>query len=152
MKLVKFGVGTWTVYGICNARGDCQVLDMIAELETRRGNAVLSDLREYIPNSMPRDWHRQELSAALNGTDLLEFRWPTGKGGTPRILWFYDAGRVIVCAVGIDKKGSMGNEIIKTAERLRKEYLAAKAAHQLQVSDIESLLDDGEATTNEEKH
>jgi phage-related protein len=117
------------------------VLDFIYDLEEKRGNRVLSDLREYVPASEPRDWVRANFSWALRDTkDILEFRWPTRGGGTPRVLWFYDTDRVVVCTHGLNKKSNaVSKEEIDTAEAMRQRYLNSKRSNTLEIVDFDDF-------------
>jgi hypothetical protein len=139
MLLIRLGRGTqWTVYAATEANGSCPVLDLIAELDEKRANKVLSDLQQFVPNSTRRDWIAMDFSWQLEGCDaILEFRWPTKKGGTPRVLWFYDRGQVIICTHGVNKKGNLSNEELRRAEAVRTAYLAACAGETLTIVDID---------------
>lgn len=138
MKLVLMGQGQWTVYAICSDEATCPLLDFVAELDDKRAAKVLSDLKQFVPNSQPADWVRMDFSWQLRGTDILEFRWPKKGGGTPRVLWFYDEGRVVVCAHGLNKKGTaLDPAEIKAAEAAKAHYLKAKAARQLDIVRLE---------------
>jgi len=140
MKLGRIGQQTWTVYAACGDDGSCPLLDFIASLDTKRGAKVLRDLRVYVPTSEPADWVRARFSAALVGSDgIFEFRWPTRGGGTPRVFWFYDEGRVIICSHGLDKKGAMPQPELRLAEQVRRAYLAAKADGRLEILELEDL-------------
>jgi len=138
MLLVRLGSGAqWTVYAATHANGSCPVLDLVGALDKKRGAKVLSDLQQFVPISTPRDWVAMDFSWKLEGCDsILEFRWPTKKGGTPRVLWFYDRDKVIICTHGIAKKGKLGNEELERAEAVRKMYLAARGAGTLEVVDL----------------
>lgn len=53
-----------------------------------------------------------------------------------RVLWFYDAGQLVVCAHSIVKKrGKTPRSAIKKAHAVRAEYLAAKQARCIVVLD-----------------
>ena len=138
MRLVRLGHGSkWTVYAATQANGSCPVLDLIESLDAKRGAKVLSDLQQFVPNSTPQDWVRMEFSWQLEGCDsILEFRWSTSKGGTPRILWFYDRGNVVICTHGVNKKGSLSNDELQRAENTRATYIAARDARRLEIRDF----------------
>ena len=124
MKVVKLAHGTkWTVYATCNADGSCPVLDFILEMDEKRGNKILSDLQQYVPNSESREWVQTEFSWLLRGSDkILEFRWSRKKGGTPRIFWFYSKGRIVVCTHGVMKKGDTDEADIRHAEAIEEAF------------------------------
>jgi hypothetical protein len=141
MKIVELGTGHWTVYAVCSDETTCALLDFVAELDEKRSRKVLADLQQFVPNSEPRDWVRMDFSWKLRGTEsILEFRWPQKGGGTPRVYWFYDEGRLIVCSHGVNKKGDTDPEDIRLAERAREDYLRAKAANQLKVVSYQSFM------------
>ena len=144
MRLVLLGEGThWKVYAAC-AKDDqvCEVLHLLETLDDKRSSKVLSDLRVFVPSSTSADWVRMEFSWKLRGTEnVLEFRWPTRRGGTPRVYWFYDENRVVVCSHGTNKKGETDPADIDQAEATRKAYLKAKAASKLAVVSFEKFID-----------
>lgn len=144
MKIVRIGQGTWNVYATCVGRDACPVLDFIGELGEKRGDAVLSDLQQFVPNTSPEHWIRVEFSEKLTGwPDLYEFRWSTKGGGTPRILWFYDDNKVVVCTYGVNKKGKLKKKDIRLADKIREDYFAEKEKGNLIIVEIEDL-DEGE--------
>jgi|ERR1700722_5156963 len=135
MKLVLVGQGVWTVYAICTDETTCPLLDFVAGLDAKRAAKVLSDLKQFVPHHSPADWARIDFSWPLRGSDgILEFRWPTRGGGTPRVLWFYDAGNVVVCTHGLNKKGTALDPVeVRAAEAAKARYRQAKADNQLEV-------------------
>lgn len=143
MLLVEIGRGQfWTVLAICEPNGSCPTLDMVAALEAKRQRKVLSDLQQYVPHSQPADWVRTDFSKKLNGVeDILEFCWSTRRGGTPRVFWFYDRNRVIVCTHGIDKKGKLSLAEIAQAAALKARYDAAVAARDIQIVSCDEFIE-----------
>lgn len=149
MRIIELGAGGWTVYAVCTNDGTCAVLEFVNGLDLKRSRKVLADLQQFVPNSTPQDWVRIDFSWQLrNSESILEFRWSKKGGGTPRVYWFYDEKRVIVCSHGVNKKGETDPEDIRKAERTREEYLKAKGTGNLSIvsySDfISSDSDDGE--------
>ena len=142
MKLVLIAKGQWTVYAICSDGSTCPLLDFISDvLDKKRGNKVLSDLREFVPWSTPEEWVKTDFSWKLRGTpNILEFRWPKKGGGTPRVFWFYDAGKVVVCYHGLNKKGdSVDPKEIAAVESARSEYLRSKENGTLEIVKLEDF-------------
>lgn len=148
MRIVLIGRGQWSVYAICTDEATCPLLDFIEALDPKRGAKVLSDLKEYVPNSMPADWKRTDFSWSLRGSDsILEFRWPTKRGGTPRVFWFYDKDRVLVVSHGLMKKTSdLDPKEVQVAESWKARYLEARARGQL----VTVALDAFDPPDNEE--
>jgi hypothetical protein len=141
MKIVELGAGYWTVYAACSDETTCAGLDFVYELDAKRSRKVLADLQQFVPNSDSRDWVRMDFSWKLRGTEsILEFRWPQKGGGTPRVYWFYDENRVIVCSHGVNKKGDTDPDDIRLAERARDDYLRAKSAGQLTVVSYQEFI------------
>lgn len=146
MHLVRLGQGRWTVYAVCRADGRCPVLDFIASIDERRGKRILAKLQRYVPQSDVAEWIRVEFSKVLRGSNgINEFRWSARGGGAPRVLWFFDSGRIIVCTHGFEKKGSMRQEEVRVAEQIRFSYIAARDRGQLCVIALEDYLAESSA-------
>ena len=141
MHIVLIGQGQWTVYATCVDETTCPLLDFIADLDEKRGAKVLSDLKEYVPNSTPADWARTDFSWPLRGSNsVFEFRWPTKRGGTPRVFWFYDKGKVLVCSHGLMKKtADLDPKEVQIAESWKARYLDARARGQLVTVALEAF-------------
>ena len=125
----------WTVLLVCDARGDCLVLDFISSLDDTTRSRLLSDLRQFVPETGVRDWVKTDFSKRLGDTDrIYEFRWPAKKGGTARVLWFYGEAKEIVCAIGVlKKKGKLQRSEIDKAEEYRRAYFKARDAGYLTI-------------------
>jgi Phage derived protein Gp49-like (DUF891) len=134
MKAVQIGEGRWKVYAVCSDETTCPLLDFIADLDEKRGAKVLSDLRTYVPVSDSAEWVRNKFSWLLRGSEaILEFRWKTKNGGTPRVYWFYDEQSVVVCSHGTNKKGDTDEADIRHAESIKKTFVADRKAGRLTV-------------------
>ncbi|MGH8221177.1 MAG: type II toxin-antitoxin system RelE/ParE family toxin [Steroidobacteraceae bacterium] len=142
MQLVLIGKGQWTVYAVCSDENTCPLLDLVDELDEKRGAKVMSDLKELVPNSSQADWARIHFSWPLRGCDgIFEFRWSTRGGGTPRVFWFFDKGHILVCSHGLNKKGnSIDRREIEIAEAARAQYLQAKETGRLKVVALEQFV------------
>jgi len=68
-----------------------------------------------------------------NSEAILEFRWKTKNGGNPRVSWFYDEGSVVVCVHGTNKKGDTDESDIRSAESIKKSFVADRKAGRLTV-------------------
>jgi phage-related protein len=146
VQLVVLAKGTrWTVCAICAGRDECPTLDFIEQLEEARGDKALSDLEMFVPNSGVDEWARRELSKPL-ADGIYEFRWPRKKGGTPRVLWFYDDDKRIVCTHGYLKKdGGTHPAELERAKAYRGQYAAARARGALTMVSREFFEDQDEA-------
>jgi hypothetical protein len=134
MNVVLIGEGRWKVYAVCSDETTCPLLDFIGELDAKRGAKVLSDLKTWVPVSDSAEWVRNKFSWQLRDSEsILEFRWKTKSGGTPRVYWFYDEGSVVVCSHGTNKKGDTDESDIRHAESIKKLFVADRKAGRLTV-------------------
>jgi phage-related protein len=98
------------------------------------GLRLLADLKESVPRRGPPA--NNEASKKLRD-DIFEFREPVTRGGTLRVLYFYDKDRVVVCVNGVLKKrDKTPDDLIDAAITKRAEYLSAKAMNRLHIQDI----------------
>lgn len=143
MRLLRLGHQQWTVLAVMNDRGECAVLELLMNAG-EPGERLLADLRESVPERGPPT-NNTEATKALRDK-ILEFREPVKKGGTLRVLYFYDKGRVIVCANAVLKKSDKTpDELIDAAVRMRRDYLAAAQKGQLQIIDLPAANGDDDA-------
>jgi phage-related protein len=141
MRVVRLAAGShWTVCAACTPDG-CSVLKYIEEMEVlggrdaKRSKKILSDLTTYAPNSDKGEWAKSEFSIDL-GDGIFEYRWD-GKGGVPRVLWFYDEQKIVVCVHAVTKKDwQLDPEDMELARKRRDEYFKAKNTKQLQFVEI----------------
>jgi len=115
----------WSLYAVCTARGDCLLEEFLADQQElgkdkdrmlRRLEAIAAYGPEYLP----------DISHQIEG-DV----WQTEQGRV-RILWFYDKGRVIICAHGFVKRTQKTPEREKAvARQVLADYRAAKDADSL---------------------
>ena len=110
----------WSLYAVCAARGDCPLEEFLAdkqELGKDKDRMLrrLEVIAAYGPEYLPDISHRIEGDV-----------WQTEQGRV-RILWFYDKGRVIVCAHGFVKRTQKTPEREKAvARQALADYRAAK--------------------------
>lgn len=129
MELVRIGRpgSRFKVLATCDARGECSVLDFLENLgrsEVKLRDAVLAFLRERVAEHGPptNDEQCKELEDGI-----LEF-----KKGPVRILWFWDAGQMVLCTHAFRKrtqKTPRGE--IDRARLVRNNYQAAKQSKNL---------------------
>jgi hypothetical protein len=133
MRVRLFQQGShWVVWLASEPNGRYPFEQFLRELEPSARAKVVSDLVEYVPDSLPAEWASSGFSKRLVGTTaVLEFRWPKGRGGTPRLLWFYADQRRLVLANGLIKKGSMPPVEVRRAETIRSRFLEAVTAGHL---------------------
>ena len=109
------------------------MLDLL-QSEGDPGDRLLADLKETIPERGPL--RNTEASKPLRDK-ILELREPTSHGGTLRVLYFYDAGHVIVCVNACLKKtNKTPDDLIDAAVALRAAYFEAKEQGRLRIEDL----------------
>lgn len=141
MDLLRIGHGAWTVLAILDRNGDSKVLDLL-EANGAPGERILADLQRFIPERGPPK--NTEASKPLRDK-ILEFREPVTKGGTLRVLWFYDEGNVVVCANGeLKKKNKTSTTLIDAAIADRDRYLADKKLGRLTIKDLPKTDQEGD--------
>jgi hypothetical protein len=139
MDLLLIGKGVWTVLAVLDDRGDCEILDLL-QSHGAPGERMLADLQHSVPERGPPK--NTEASKPLRDK-ILEFREPVTKGGTLRILWFYDEGKVIVCANGeLKKRDKTSDSLIDAAVAVRDRYLEDKGLGKIRIQDLPEPNDD----------
>jgi hypothetical protein len=133
MHLLRIGTEAWTVLAISDDASNCEVLDLLAA-SGDPGERMLADLQVSVPQRGPLK--NSEASKFLRDK-ILEFREPVTKGGTLRVLWFYDEGNVVVCARGeLKKTRKTSDSLIDAAMADRERYLADKKLGRLRIKDL----------------
>jgi phage-related protein len=132
MLLHELGRDQWTVLAIARSETECELLEVLAEHDAnglgRRMHILLAqDLPAHGPS------HNEDISKCLDGS-IYEFRKTPRRGPALRVLWFYDAGRIVVCTHGFWKttQRTAPAELDK-ARRLRIDYLFAKRRNALRI-------------------
>ncbi len=121
MRLRRVRSGGWQVLAVCTDRGDCPLLQFLAEIEgglARDGRRMLKLLDRVADHGPPRN---TEISHQL-GPGLWEFIQ-----GRVRVLWFYDEGKLVICSHGFVKKRQKTPATeIERAQEYRRQYFLAK--------------------------
>lgn len=118
---------------ISDDQSNCEVLDLLAESGVS-GERMLADLQVSVPQRGPP---KNSDASKLLRDKILEFRELVTKGGTLRVLWFYDEGNVVVCANGeLKKKDKTSASLIDAAIKDRDRYLADKKLGRLTIKDL----------------
>jgi hypothetical protein len=137
MKLWRLGRIQWTVLAALDNRGECPVIQLLND-SGAPGERMLADLLESIPQRGP-PMRNLEVSKHLRDK-IYEFRESVTRGGTLRLLWFYDEGRVVVCTNGVLKKGDKTPDgLIDAAIEIRKAYFVSKFNKSLDIVDAPFL-------------
>lgn len=144
MNLLRLGKKNWEVLAVCSDRSheECDALDVaFAADEGKKGgsiNSMVYRLTEYIPENGPEIRNAQKAKKLQGADDLYELIQKTGGGGTPRIYYFTDGDRTIVCAAAEIKKGEKQAQqrVINHAEEVRRRYFEAKTRNSLVIEDL----------------
>ena len=133
MLLYTLGRAAWTVHAVASDDGEsCDVVDLLKS-SGRHGTSMLAKLREVVPEKGP---YLNEFSEALRD-GILEFRKPSGRGGTLRVLYFFAPNRVVVCACGVLKKTKKTpDDLIDRAIAIHKRYEREVAANTVTVQPL----------------
>jgi len=128
VHLVRIGRAVWDVLAVKDERG-FSVWDELTAADPSDGAAIQmrATLKTSVPENGPPRMNRTKCRSL--GDDIYEFKEPGW-----RVLWFYDAGRTVVCTHSCPKvKKKEFQSEIERASRIRKRYFAAKSAEELKV-------------------
>lgn len=118
MKLRVVCSGLWTLYAVCTDRGDCPLLDFLADPGTagHLAKTKVQMLRRLESIAQRGVLKVTEISHQVSG-DI----WQLEKGDI-RILYFYDKARVIVLTHGFVKetRKTRQSDIQRAREALRR--------------------------------
>ena len=119
----------WQIYAVCSDRGDCHVKEFLSNqppnLTTNRDSliALLDYVSESGPQRLPDDICHK----------IVDDIWQFTKGNL-RLVWFYDAGKLIISTHGFVKKTQKTPKIeIKRAKEAKMLYFKAKEQNTLVV-------------------
>jgi phage-related protein len=132
MKLFQVGRDKWTVLVVADDGWRSPLLSLLLErTENQIGERMLALLREHVPSYGPP--RNEDVSKPL-GDGRFEFRKQPRRGPALRVLYFYDANCVVVCASAFRKKSDStpGSEIDRL-EHARARYVRAKKSGNLEI-------------------
>lgn len=129
MRLQAIRVARWSVLGICDERGECQVVSFLAKV-TAGGGPDKSQLQALLAtvalNGPP---HNERKSRRLDGP-IHELKTRSGI----RIPYFYDGDRVVIATEALRKpKAAELRRVIDRAKAVRTAYLRAKQRDELEI-------------------
>ena len=130
MRLRRVRRARWDVLAICGPRGDCPLLDFLEDLEGQLAEDGRALLRLFAFAAEQGPPHNVEVSHKIAG-EIWEFI-----AGRLRVLWFYEAGRLVICSHGFVKrtrKTPAGE--IERAQAAYEAYQAAKKSGRLKMED-----------------
>lgn len=118
MQTIEIRRGRWKVHALCSSRGDCPLLEFLADLEgslARDGRRMLALLDRVAHHGPP---HNTDISHQV-GEGLWEFIQ-----GRIRVIWFYDRGRMVIATHGFVKKSRKTPALeLERARRRQQEYV-----------------------------
>lgn len=138
MKLVRLASESWDVLAVLDHRGQCPVVDFLAELAAPYRAAkegMLTLLQEVIPRSGPP--RGLPLCRPL-GFGLFEFR-KQPKGNKLRVVWFYGSGRTIVCTTAFSKAEMTPRTEIDRSRWLLKHFAEETRRGEIEIIDWEEM-------------
>lgn len=113
----------WRILAMCDNRRGCQVEDFLFTVgpNLKKDADRIRALFKYISELGPQVL---DLEISHNiAPEIFEF-----VRGRIRIVWFYDADKVVICSNGFIKKGQKTpRQEIEIAQSARRDYFAAKA-------------------------
>ena len=134
MRLQVIKAARWSVLGVCDQRGECQVVSFLAEA-TAAGGVDKSQLQALLLavalNGPPRN---ERKSRRLNGP-IYELKTRSGI----RIPYFYDDDSVVIATEALRKpKATALRGVIERARTVRGAYLRAKQHNELEIVEVEA--------------
>lgn len=130
MQIEKLTSSTYSVYTVCDNRGDSQVLDFLTSLDGSLSNDVsrMLELLESCANQgLPRN------AKICHIIDRANKIWQLRQGDL-RVLFFTDKGKMILCTHGfIKKQNKTPEKDIKRANSAKKVYVQAKMNNTLEI-------------------
>lgn len=125
LKLVKRGA-RFRILALGDENG-CKLLEFMADEDVKRP-AELAKLQRLLDRSAAEGPPHNKEKCRHLGNDLWEFK----TGGGLRVIWFYDAGALIICTHGFEKQGQKTPRgEIRLALDLRDSYFEAKRLNQV---------------------
>ena len=136
MKLLRLAKDHWEVLAWCDGRGQCLVLEFLADLTgtyEAAARSMLILLRQIVPKYGPP---KSEPQCKSLGKGVYEFR-KQPKGKKLRVIWFYGEGSVIICTAAFKKAERTPQVEIDRARLLQEVYRLARARGAVEVVDLE---------------
>lgn len=128
MKLIKLHEGQYTVHAVCDRQGEAELLQFLEGLGANYRSSrdgMLNLLERCAEHGPPRN---ADLKHHLDDGifELIK--------GQLRVLFFTDAGKLIICSHGFLKKSrKVPKKDIDAAKQARKHYQDAREANQLEI-------------------
>lgn len=128
MKLLKLHESQYTVHAVCDERGEAQLLEFLEGLGANYSssrNGMLNPLERCAEHGPPGN---AELKHRLDDGiyELIK--------GQLRVVFFTDAGKLIICSHGFLKKSrKVPRREIEAAKQARLRYQQARQANRLQI-------------------
>jgi phage-related protein len=98
MKLRVVCRGLWTLYAVCTDRGDCPLLEFLAD----GASSHVAKTKRQMLRRLESISQRGVVQVTEISHQIAESIWQIEKGDV-RILYFYDKGRVIILTHGFVK-------------------------------------------------
>jgi Phage derived protein Gp49-like (DUF891) len=132
MRLVRIGRAVWEVLAIEDEHGQ-SVWDELKKASDAGDGAAIqmcARLKTKVPEGGPPRMNRTQCRSL--GDDIYEF-----KEAGWRVLWFYDAGKTVICTHSCGKLSNKKlQQEIKRAVRISLTFFAAKSEGDLVIADL----------------
>ncbi len=138
MRLRRIRKRVWDVLAIETDDGHCATVEFLKALRGDPGRLsvrMMAILRELAPANPPR----KEPFCKRIENNLYEFRVRRSRGPVLRVIWFDDAGKIIVCTHAFlkDQPRTDPREVSQ-ARLLRAEYFDAKQCGPIPITESET--------------
>lgn len=133
MKLLKLHEGQYTIHAVCDGRGEAPLLRFLENLGANyRSNrdGMLNLLERCAEHGPPRNADlKHQLDEGIY--ELIK--------GQLRVVFFTDAGKLIICSHGFLKRSrKVPRKEIDAANQARRQYQNARDANQLEIMEDSS--------------
>ncbi|HEX3554487.1 MAG TPA: type II toxin-antitoxin system RelE/ParE family toxin [Thermoanaerobaculia bacterium] len=138
MRVLRLARARWEVLAICDGDGRCPVLDLLQEGYREGSKEARDKMLSLLIDSVPFEGPQlrnptvcKPLRPLADG--LFEFRKQPKRGAKPRVIWFFDGERCIVCTVGFFKRDQVPETQLEQARAMKAAYFEAKAQRRLSI-------------------
>jgi Phage derived protein Gp49-like (DUF891) len=143
MRVLRLARARWEVLAVCEDDGRCPVLDLLQkgyrEGSKEARDKMLSLLVDSVPYEGPQVDNPTVCKPLKPLSDgLFEFRKQPRRGAKPRVVWFFDGDRCVVCTVGFFKRDQMPEGKLDQAREMKAAYFEAKAKRRLAIVNLDA--------------
>jgi len=131
MKIQKISQDKWAIYACADDDETCPVIEFLTEMhDQKNARKMLALLKERAP--IIGLIFNENISKQLRD-DIYEYKVGHKKGTKLRVLYFTDAGRIIVCTSAFEKTSKTREDLIDEAVELKNQYIRDKENNNIQI-------------------